>query len=785
MLRKSTEIVTKFPKTTIVSFLIATIFFAIQFPKMKIDTDPENMLEHSQPDRVFYDKVKKEFGINDLLVVGIVDGKGIFNSDTLTRIAGITDEILKIKGVIIEDVVSLRTSDNVTSEGGTLVVKRFMEMVPTDSNEIDKLKKDLYGNPFFVDKVISEDGKATAIYIPIDKKDQSYRISKEIEKILKSELAPNQKYYIAGLPVAEDTFGHEMFVQMGITAPMAGFFIMLLLFLIFRKWTAVIPPMLDAMLSVIWTMGLLIGLGFTVHIMSSMIPIFLMPIVLLDDIHILSGFFDRYPSIKDKRKTLIATMKDLYRPMFFTSITSAVGFASLALAPIPPVRVFGLFVAFGIMAAWLFTHTIVPAIIMLMNEERLSAFLEKKQSKTSVVDKMLKGLGRFSFNKAKIILVASVLLLLGGVIGIYQIRINDNPVKWFKPKHKIRIADDVMNKFFGGTYMAYLVIEGETEDAIKRPEVISYIDKLQSHLESLKVVGKTSSVADIVKRINYVLHPVRNIADTDIESKISNGVHNDDRTFDVVPRSQQEIGQYLFLFSMTGDPDDLDNFLDYNSQKANIWVQMKGGENVQMHEVERSIKNFMNVNPPPDGITIKWSGLTYINMIWQNLMVWGMLKAVLGSFWVVFFLMALEFRSVRVGFISMLPLTIAIVSSYGLVGFAGKDYDMPIAVCSALALGMAIDFAIHYLQRFKAAYREFKDIEATHTFMCGEPYRAIMGNAIVISLGFLPLITSTLTPYVTVGTFFALLMMFSTFATLLLLPAIMKICCAKLFEREG
>ncbi|OGR98593.1 MAG: hypothetical protein A3G85_08520 [Elusimicrobia bacterium RIFCSPLOWO2_12_FULL_39_28] len=763
MLSKLTEIVTRFPKSTIAVFLIITVFFAIQFPKMKIDTDPENMLEQNQPDRVFYDKVKKEFGINDLLVVGIVDAEVIFNSDRLARIARITDEILRIKGVIIEDVVSLRTSDNVTSEGGTLVVKRFMEDIPQDSVQIEKLKKDLYGNPFYVDKIISKDGKASAIYIPIEKKDQSFRISKEVEKILKAELAPEQKYYIAGLPVAEDTFGHEMFVQMGITAPMAGFFIMLLLFLIFRKPTAVIPPMLDAMLGVIWTMGLLIGMGFTVHIMSSMIPIFLMPIALLDDIHILSGFFDRYPAVRDKRKTLIATMKPLYRPMFFTSITSAVGFGSLALAPIPPVRVFGLFVAFGIMAAWLFTHTIVPAIIMLMDSKKLEAFLEKRQGKISFADKMLKALGNFSFNKAKVILVASALLLLTGVIGIYQIRINDNPVKWFKPKHKIRIADDVMNKFFGGTYMAYLAIEGDKEDTIKRPEVMSYIDGLQEHLESLKIVGKTSSVADIVKRINYVLH-------------------NEDKAFDAAPQSQAEIGQYLFLFSMTGDPDDLDNFLDYNAQKANIWIQMKGGENIQMHEVAKSVGNFMKDNPPPEDITIRWSGLTYINMIWQNLMVFGMLKAVLGSFWIVFFLMVIEFRSLRIGFISMLPLTIAIVSSYGFVGFTGKDYDMPIAVCSALALGMAVDFAIHYLQRFKAAYRELKDIEAANTFMAGEPYRAIMGNAIVISLGFLPLITSTLTPYVTVGTFFALLMLFSTLATLILLPAIMKLWGKSLFR---
>src|SRR3989338_3853387 len=294
MLNKLNELVTRFPKSTIVFFLLITIFFAMQLPKMKIDTDPENMLEKNQADRVFYDKVKKEFGIHDLLVVGIVDERGVFEPDTLKRIANVTDDILKVKGVIIEDVVSLRTSDNVTSEDGTLVVRRFMGEIPESPEAIESLKRAVYGNSFFVDKIISRDGKATSIYIPIEKKDQRYRISKEIEAILKKELTSKQNYYLAGLPVAEDSFGHEMFVQMGIPAPLAGFFIMILLFLIFRMGVAIIPPMLDAMLSVIWTMGLLIGSGFTVHIMSSMIPIFLMPIALLDDIHILSSFFDRY-----------------------------------------------------------------------------------------------------------------------------------------------------------------------------------------------------------------------------------------------------------------------------------------------------------------------------------------------------------------------------------------------------------------------------------------------------------------------------------------------------------
>jgi predicted RND superfamily exporter protein len=152
-----------------------------------------------------------------------------------------------------------------------------------------------------------------------------------------------------------------------------------------------------------------------------------------------------------------------------------------------------------------------------------------------------------------------------------------------------------------------------------------------------------------------------------------------------------------------------------------------------------------------------------------------MLKAILGSFLVVFVLMVIQFRSLTLGLLSMVPLSVSILLSYGLIGWVGKDYDMPIAVCSSLSLGLGIDFAIHFIQRFKMHYAKTGDLDETNRYMFGEPGRAIARNAIVISLGFLPLVASSLGPYVTVGFFFALLMAFSTVSTLLILPAAMHI----------
>ncbi len=755
-IRKLPEFSTKHPKFIVILATLITVVFALQFPGIRIDTDPENMLETDQPDRVFYDRVKEDFGINDLLVVGIVDENGIFRRESLERVDSIISRILTVKGVIIEDVVSLTTTNNIKSAGGFLDIHPVLRGTPVDESELDRMQLDIRENPFLHEKIASADGTALALYIPIESKSLSYQIAGEIESILDEELLPGQTYHLAGLPIAEDTFGHEMFVQMAVVAPIAFAGILLLVFLLFRQGPFLIPIALTAMYSVVWAMGLLIGTGYTVHIMSSMIPIFLMPIAILDDIHILSEFFDKYRVQRDKRKALIEAMVPLYRPMLFTTLTSAVGFASLAIADIPPVRVFGLFVAFGILVAWLLSLTIVPAVIVLMSDSKLEASIQAAGvERTSILDRILKPIGNIAFSRARTVLTVGFILLILGIIGIFRIQINDNPVKWFKENHPMRVADTVMNRLFGGTYMSYLVARGESTESMKEPEAVAYLDRVQKNLEAHPLVGKTSSIADIVRRVNLVLH-------------------DNDRSYDIVPDSKQSISQFLFLFQSSGDPNDLDNFLDPDGRQATIWMQMKGGDNQQMEDVEAALGEFVENDPPPEGIQVKLGGLTYINKVWQDLMVFGMLEAVLGSFIVVFLLMLIEFRSLKLGILSMVPLSAAIILSYGFVGWIGKDYDMPVAVCSALSLGLGIDFAIHFLQRFRAHLKTSGDVEKTIQYMFREPGRAISRNAIVISLGFLPLFVSTLTPYVTVGSFFALLMVFSTLATLFILPAALR-----------
>jgi hypothetical protein len=760
------------PKTVVALLAIIVALAIFQFPKIKINTDPENMLPANEHVRVFDHKIKKEFGLYDFIVLGVTNKDspdGVFTVSVLNSIYQITEEIKKIDGVISREVIAPSTKDNI-SQGqiGEVIFQWLMKEPIETKEEALFIRDEALDNPLYRDTMVSVDGEAIAIYIPIKKKDLSYEISKKIEKIIEN-IKGEENYYITGLPVAEDTFGKQMFKQMGMSAPLAGLIIFLLMLFFFKNIRLIVSPMILAIATVIIAMGLLIGFGFSVHIMSSMIPIFLIPIAVLDSIHILSEFFDKYRVIGEKKETVLKVIDELFTPMLFTSLTSAVGFFSLSFSPIPPVQIFGVFVAIGILVAWFLTMTFIPAYISLIGNkslENLKNVAKKDVHHHGLIDTVLTKIRKFSINKAKYIVMASILIIFISIYGISKIEVNDNPTKWFEKDHPIRVADRVLNSHFGGTYTAYLVLKNETEksELFKNPEMLRYLENLQDYLVKETSVGKSTSLADVVKKVYYELMG--------------------DKTYNKIPDSRQAVTQTLFSFQNSHKPDDLWHFTTPDYSKVNLWLQLKSGDNKNMEEVVKATDKYFKEHKPPFKISYDWAGLTYINLVWQNKMVVGMLKNFLASFIIVFFMMTFLFRSPLRGLISMVPLTVTILFIYSLLGFIGKRYDMPVAVLSALTLGLSIDFAIHFIQRAREIFEKEGNWQKTAAKLFAGPSRAITRNALVIAIGFLPLLFAPLVPYKTVGFFMFCIMLVSSIATLIILPAIITLASKIVFEEK-
>ncbi|MEE9294922.1 MAG: MMPL family transporter [Phycisphaerae bacterium] len=797
---------------------------------------------------------------------------GVFNVQSLKRIFELTqyartlkwpdpDDPQKQAGVIEVDIIAPSTVDNIEQGGlGEVRFSWLMPKPPTTREEALAVRNRAQKIPFLDGTLVSEDGKAISLYLPLSRKDLSYRVRGKLLEKIAGWPETDDRFYITGLPVAEDTFGVEMFIQMAISAPLAMVVIFLVMWWFFRNLLLILSPMIVAMVCVISTMALLVIAGKTIHIMSSMIPVFIMPIAVLDAVHILSEFFDRYQETRDRRRTLVKVMEELFTPMLFTSLTTAVGFASLALTPIPPVQVFGIFVAIGVLLAWLGTICFIPAFVMFIPEERLANFghlAGQKGEEAALMSRWLGRIGTAMFRNAKLVLAATVLTVIVAGYGISQININDNPVKWFSRSHPIRVADRVLNAHFGGTYMAYLELEPaksdesvaeylsgfigrldayrqaalnngigaapkvfeelrtesekiantvkaknelltalapfvekklgtapedqleawdeaqifldserQRDEIFKQPDALRYIAGLQEHLKTTGIVGKSNSLADIVKTVHREL-----LGGDEIQFRI--------------PDTSNAVAQTLITFQNSHRPQDIWHFVTPDYRRTNLWVQLTSGDNQDMTRVVKAVNDYVAANPPPYGLNHRWFGLTYINVIWQEKMVSGMLRAFLGSFLVVLVMMMILFRSAMWGLLSMIPLTVTVGLIYGLIGLIGKDYDMPVAVLSALSIGLAVDYAIHFLARSRSAYEHTGSWQAALGAVFGEPARAITRNAIVLGLGFLPLLAGTLVPYKTVGVFIAAILLTAGLATLLILPALITLMEKWLFRQTA
>lgn len=983
------------PWLVMLAVAASVVLFGSQFPKVHFDNDPENMLSKDEFVRVFNHQTKERYGLYDFVIAGVVndsDPDGIFNVQTLQRVDTLTRQLLSLRrgpdglpqvaedaagttwrtldltpksafkramGVVFghdpnrlfdasgnsvivgSELIAPSVVDNIKqADMGSLKLEYLMEHAPQTREEALVIRDDVMGNPLYKGTLVAEDAKAVCVYIPIIEKTYSYNVATLVKELTK-EWKGGDKIYMAGLPVAEDTFGVEMLVQMSMSAPLAMLILFLLMYFFFKRVSLILAPLLVAIITVVWTMGLLIGLGFDVHIMSSMIPIFIMPIVVCNSIHVLSEFSDSYRHYRDKMKTLQHVMRELFMPMLYATATTVAGFASLATTPIPPVRIFGLHVAFGVAAGWFLTMTFVPAFIyFFISEESLQKLCtapdapDQCEVDTGLLGRFLRWMAGFTYRRAWVVVSLSAFILAFSVYGISLIRVNDNPVKWFTEKHELRVADTVLNDHFGGTYTAYLTLTSEAkaaqtslEDiqrmrdavtarfgeakpeaakaflaemdkvqttlcqgdscdsvlyfaelvdaaeridaqtgqswstlanainymdtdaltyatltqgiqvlegpnagdkttllerlksdasltgaalmekalgicdsytdlsvrefvldmktewnapAFKRPDVLRYVEGLQNFLMTMDSVGKTSSTVDALKKASFELQFVK--PDPSLKGADLAAAEARNQANFSIPETAAAAGQVYIQLEGMKKKDTLFHMVTRDFLGQNIWVQLTNGDNQDMTRVVANVKQYVAEHQPPIPLKVEWAGLTYLNVVWQEKMVVGMLSSLASSFVVVLVMMLILFRSVWFGVLAMIPLTVTITFIYGLIGWVGKDYDMPVAILSAMTLGLSIDFAIHFLERAREMYKLTGNWKETNVRMFSEPAKAISRNAIVIALGFTPLLLAPLVPYRTVGFFLAMIMLVSWLATLFILAALARILERWLFE---
>lgn len=726
----------KRPILVIIIVLLVTAAFATQFPRIKTDTDPNNMLPESSDVRVSNREVEQTFGLHkDMMAVAIVNDTSVFNPGTVNRIASLTGGIRDIHGVAAPDVSNMFIAANMPVPPGGFSGEQTLSM-----------KNMFMGNPLMVGRFVSADEKTTAIFVPLEDGANGKEVADSIRELVGNDQT-GDIFYVAGDPVARDTFGSQMFIQMGLFSPLAGMIMMLVLYLMFRNWPLTFSVMGVAMISIVWTLGLLIGLGYPVHIMSSMIPVFLMAISTAS-IHIFNEFYFCCGEMEQRRQAIMKTMKVVGPPVFYTALVAAIGFGVLGVGNIIPVRVFGLFVAFGIGSIALLSFTFLPAVMTLVGERSLRRAAGREAPERNRAGTFLRQAGRFAVNKRVAVIVAGLVLVSFSIWGITKIRVNNNMVAWFKSGSDIRVADRVINDNLGGSSLAYMVAEGNGPGSVATPEALKYIEGFQKEFATLAVVGNTYSLADSVKMANMMM----------------NG--NSPSSF-ALPSVPEQTSQ---LLASAARPTDV----TANRDQANIQVQLKTWDASAMDVVLDKANAYTTANPAPSGIVFKPAGIAYFNKVWNDEVLGDMIKVFIIGVSIIFGVLILVFRSLKWAMVSFIPLLFTILIIYGAIGFIGKDLDMPIAVLSTLSLGLAVDFSIHFVRRYRQRLETDSDLEKALIWTVARPGKGIIRNAILFSAAFSVMVFAALTPYITVGVFIMSIMMVSAILTIVYLPALIR-----------
>lgn len=710
------------PKRVVLITVLLTVVFAAAFVRISIDTNPENMLAADAPVRLRNADMRETFGTGDMIVVGVFSGERLENPEIMAEAFAFHDAIAEMDGVAEATMISVRTASQ--------------DAAPTTREEAEALAEQIAADPLLGGNVLSGDGDTLAFFVPLDAKSDAQPVRDAANALLDASPAlAGLERHVAGLPLAQEAFGDQMFVQMAVFAPMAGLAIFLLMLLFFRKLVLVGPPMLLAMLSVVWAMGFLIGSGNSLHIMSSMIPIFLMPIAILDSVHVISEFFDRYGRVRERRFALRAVFEELAGPIAFTSATTIVGFLALAITPIPPVQVFGIFIAFGVFIAWLGTMTLLPAVLMLVPEASIDRAVGERAAGDSRFAGFVRRLPTGAVRHRLPVLAAVGIIALAAIPLIASIEVNDNPVNWFRSGHEVRVATERLNDELPGTFAANLLLEADDPELLASPATVAAVSALQERWTLDPNIGTSASFVDLLGEADG-------------------------------PQAQEELMALRAASPLVG------TLIDETGTRANLRLQLRNGDNQAMNEVLDVTEQQLLITPLPEGVTSNWAGETYLNVIWQDEMVAGMLRGFILTLIIITVLLAVLFRSVVWAFIGIFPVLWTILVVYGAIGLIGKDFDMPIAVLSTLVLGIGVDFAIHFVERFRELKSDLASSSLAIEAFAEEPARALSRNAAVVAVGFLPLLFSSLTPYVIVGLFLASIIVFSWLSTVIALPAL-------------
>ena len=736
-MEKLSDFIIKFRWHIILFFFVVSALFGSLIPLAETDPEVQDMLPEDMPSRLALSRIEEIFGGTETGLI-IIQRKEVLACDTPQRIRKITRQIEGVKDV--ERVVSISQLRELRDvDEATLSNPIVREMIRTQLAENDLISGAL----------VSKDFTCAAVIAELESSADEVAVARELREVV-SRIPGKEKIVFGGIPFFNEQLSRDVPAEMRKFMPTALLLMMGFLYTCFRQARGVLLPFSVVVMSILVGMGCIPLFGWKIHMISVLLPVILIAIANDYGIHFMSKYQeDNLPGNRMSPADLSrSAFLSLTKPVLITGVTTIAGLLCLVTHTIVPAKQLGILASLGILFALCATLFYIPALCSVLPKAR--PVLTGDEKEAGLLERTLHGLAGLIVRRPGTIAWLFVAFTVGSALGIRQIVVDSNPVKYYEADSPIGVASRIINEQFGGSQVLSVVARGDMKD----PDTLKKMDRLERNVGRLKEVGNTISLAKLVRQLSRA------------------GADPGDPGYDAIPDTRAKLEDLYRLYSVFGRTGELAKLVDPSFENAQILIRINDEGNAAIKRVIKTVRKEMD----DDRLFVLVGGSAMIFSELIDKVVHGQLVSLLLSLLIVSLLVAVLFRSAVAGLIAVVPLVISLALLFGVMGYAGIDLDISTAMLSSIMIGVGVDYTIHFLWRYRDERRAGAPrIEAVKTTLTTAG-RGITFNALSVIVGFAVLVVSVFVPVRFFGLLIVLSISSCLLGSLVLLPSICLIC---------
>lgn len=658
--------------------------------RLVFDTDYRVFFSEDNPQLKAFDVLQKVYTKTDNVTFALKPKNGdAFSPNVLKAVQELTEESWKLP--YSGRVDSITNYQHTSAEGDDLTVIDLVEGDPYDLtvSGLQEIKDIALNEPLLVHNSISANGQTTGVNVLFNFPGKSLVEVPEagnasIELLAKVQAKyPEIEMRMSGMVALNNAFDAASMKDMTTLIPVMYGVLLLTMMIFLRSITATIITLFVIAFSAMTAMGLAGWFGIHLTPPSVSAPTIILTLAIADSIHIIVSMLKAMQHGMSRREAVIESLRINMQPVFLTSVTTAIGFLALNFSDAPPFRDLGNITAVGVMAAFVFSVTFLPALLSLLPiSARVKEDGEAKNN--GLMDKF----ADFVVNRRKALfgVMVAAIILLGAAIPTMEV--NDQWVEYFDESIPFRGDAEFVMENLTGIYNMEYSIGASGANAVTDPAYLAKVEEYANWLRSQPEVQFVYSVSDIFKRLNK-------------------NMHGDDEAWYRTPENKEMAAQYLLLYEFSLPYGlDLTDRINIDKSASRMSVLLKGDASTKLiREFKDRSEKWLKDNAPEYMHSEATSPAVMFAYI-ADRNINSMMKGNFIALFIISFIIMIALKNIKIGFLSLIPNLVPPIMGFGLWALAVGQVNMAVAMVTSISLGIIVDDTVHFLSKYHRAISE-------------------------------------------------------------------------------